>query len=90
MAVPFGIRWGAMYMQRVTEAATTIASHEGISCIAYIDAVPGAQPPIEALPGKRRFQALLCELGLGENILKGTDPTIHTLPGWGSTSILWP
>ena len=77
MAVPFGIRWGAMYMQRVTEAATNIASHEGIPCIAYIDDVASAQPPVEALSGKRRFQALLRELGLEENIPKGADPGTH-------------
>jgi len=77
MAVPFGIRWGAMYMQRTTSAVTSVAGHGGIPCVAYIDDVASAQPPGEALQGKRRFQALLSELGLQENTNKGSEPSTH-------------
>ena len=75
MAVPFGIRWGAMYMQRTTSAVTRLAGHEAIPCIAYIDDVASAQSPGDAIRGKRRFQSLLVELGLQENISKGSEPS---------------
>ena len=75
MAVPFGIRWGAMYMQSTTSAVTRLAEHEGIPCIAYIDDVASAQSPGDAIHGKRRFQSLLRELGLQENISKVSEPS---------------
>ena len=75
MTVPFGIRWGAMYMQCTTSAVTRLAGHEGIPCIAYIDDVASAQSPGDAIRGKRRFQSLLRELGLQENISKGSEPS---------------
>ena len=75
MAVPFGIRWGAMYMQRTTSAVTRLAGHESIPCIAYIDDVASAQSPGDAIRGKRRFQSLLRELGLQENVSKGSEPS---------------
>ena len=76
-AVPFGIRWGAMYMQRTTSVVTTLAQQHHIPCVAYIDDVASAQPPSQALNGKRRFQALLVELGLEENVSKGSEPSTH-------------
>ena len=75
MAEPFGIRWGAMYMQRTTSTVTRLAGHESIPCIAYIDDVASAQSPGDAIRGKRRFQSLLRELGLQENVSKGSEPS---------------
>ena len=49
----------------------------GHSIIQYIHDVAGAQPPNKAFPGKRCFQALLHDLGLEENVPKGTDPATH-------------
>ena len=77
MAVPFGIRWGAMYMQRTTSAVTSLAQRHKIPCIAYIEDVASAQPPGKALHGKHHFQALLVELGLEENVSKGSEPSMH-------------
>ena len=76
-AVPLGIRWGSMYMQRTTSAVTTLAHQHHIPCIAYIDNVVSAQPPSQALNGKRRFQALLVELSLEENASKGSEQSRH-------------
>ena len=76
-AVPFGIHWGVMYMQRTTSAVTTLAQQHHIPCIAYIDDVASAQPPSQALNGKRRFQALLVELGLEESASKGSETSTH-------------
>ena len=76
-AVPFGIRWGAMYMQRTTSAVTPLAQQHHIPCIAYIYDIASAQPPSQALNGKRRFQALLVELGLEEKASKGSEPSTH-------------
>ena len=76
-AVPLGIRWGAMYMQRTTPAVTNLAHQHHIPCITYIDDVASAQPPSQALNCKRRFQALLVELSLEENASKGSKQSRH-------------
>ena len=73
-AVPFGIRWGAMFMQRTTEAASSIAAHEGISVIPYIDDLACAQKPHEAHGGMVRFKQLLTELGLEDEPRKENLP----------------
>ena len=73
-AVPFGIRWGAMYMHRTTSALTSIAAYDGIPTVAYIDDIAGAQSPARAQQDKAHCQHLMEELGLEEQVEKGTDP----------------
>ena len=40
-AVPFGVRWGAMYMQSTSAAVTDILQRDDIKSLAYIDDIAG-------------------------------------------------
>ena len=78
-AVPFGVRWGAMYMQRTSAAASAIARTEHIPTVPYIDDTASAQQPADAWAGMARFNALLHELGL-QDVEKEKLP--HTVMTW--------
>ena len=79
-AVPFGVRWGAMYMQCTSVAANAIARTEHIPTVPYIDDTASAQQPTDAWAGMACFKALLHELGLQDKMEKENLP--HTVMTW--------
>lgn len=81
MAIPFGLRWGAMAAQRTTEAVCHLMSQTDDKVLVYIDDFAGVAPSREAADAAfTRLQLLLAELGLEEAILKRVFP--HTSMPW--------
>jgi hypothetical protein len=75
-AVAFGLRHGASFAQRVSQAVCDILDTEGHTVIPYIDDFVGAAEDIStAQQGFDRSGALLQELGLEESVEKSTTPT---------------
>lgn len=77
VAIPFGIRWGAMACSRTTEAICHIHTSQGHSSLCYIDDFFGVSPPAldQALQGFHNLKALLIELGVKEATEKAQPPT---------------
>ena len=70
----------AKWSRRTTQAASSIAAHEGLSVIPYIDDLACAQKPHEAHDGMVRLKQLLTELGLEDEPRKENLP--HTQMTW--------
>ena len=80
-AVPFGVRWGAMYMQSTSAAVTDILQRDDITSLAYIDDIAGVNTSHEdAQRCFNRARALLAELGLAEAASKASPP--NTVMVW--------
>lgn len=76
IAIPFGLPWGAMAMQRTTEAVCYIHKKHGHLSRCYIDDFIGLAPDLQAaVSGYQSMQATLRELGLNEARHKGSPPT---------------
>ena len=78
-AVPFGVRWGAMCMQRTSVADSAIARTEHIPTVPYIDDTACAQQPADAWAGMACIKALFHELSL-QDVEKENLP--HTVMTW--------
>ena len=75
LAVPFGLRWGAKYMQNTTSAVTQILSVEGHTAFNYIDDLAGVhKDKYKAQTSFDRASSLLQELGLEEATDKASPP----------------
>lgn len=79
VAIPFGIRWGAMACQRTTNAICYIHSLDNNDSLCYIDDFLGASPPDKATQAFVRLQEILKELGVSEASHKATPPTTRLI-----------
>jgi hypothetical protein len=76
ISVAFGIRHGAAFTQRVSQAVCDILGAEQITSIPYIDDFIGGQPSLSlATAAYNRSLHLFAELGLDLNPKKCTSPT---------------
>lgn len=77
VAIPFGIRPGAMACSRATQAICYIHKGQGHSSLCYIDDFFGVSPPViaTALDGFHKLKTLFTELGVKEATEKATPPT---------------
>jgi hypothetical protein len=75
-AVAFGLRHGAAFAQRVSQAVCDILGRQQHTAIPYIDDLVGAAPTVQAAAqGFHRSGELLDELGLQQAVEKSTSPT---------------
>jgi hypothetical protein len=81
ISVAFGIRHGASFAQRLSQAVCDILEAEGITTVPYIDDFIGAHPSLlAATTAFQRSLHLFTELGLDLNPTKCVPPT---------TCIIW-
>lgn len=81
IAIPFGLRWGAMAAQRTNEAVCYIMSKNSDNVLVYIDDFVGVASSLEAASAAvTRLQLLLKELGLEEATHKRVSPS--TIVTW--------
>ena len=78
MAVPFGIRWAAMFCQRTTNAVSYIATQRGDVLLPYIDDITGiTHSKPAANKSFHRTRQLFNELGLEEAHHKACTPSTN-------------
>jgi hypothetical protein len=76
LAIPFGLRWGAMACQRVTNVVAHIVKNKGAQVVNYIDDFGGMA--VDSITAHRHFQLLtqtLQQLGLDQAKEKAVAPT---------------
>ena len=75
-SIPFGIRWGAMAMQRTTTAVTYIMDKHGFQTYTYIDDIAGIGTTLDATEsGFKKLKQLFKDLGLEESESKAQPPS---------------
>lgn len=76
IAIPFGVRWGAMACQRMTNAVCNIVNCDKRTLLGYIDDFAGVAPTLAtATLDFKRVRELLQELGVNEAVDKATPPS---------------
>ena len=76
IAIPFGVRIGAMACSRMSQAICHIMNNEGLCTLSYIDDFAGVQTDYAtALKGFTRLRNLFTELGVSEARDKAIPPT---------------
>ncbi len=76
VAIPFGIRWGTMVAQRVTDAIRYILEKTDVHILNYIDDMPGAKKHRnDATAAIIELRHLLKDLGIDEADTKASWPS---------------
>lgn len=76
IAIPFGIRWGAMACHRTTSALTWILAKDGYDSLNYIDDFAGAEiDQATATNAFHKLQQIIQDVGVQESTEKAVAPT---------------
>ena len=76
ISIPFGIRWGAMAMQRTTSAISYIMAQDDHDTYNNIDDIVGIEPTLQqANTGFSQLKHLFNDLGLQESEAKAQPPS---------------